>query len=474
VEKSIPYREVDVTRATRKSKDKTVLSAIQQFTGRRTVPQVFIAETCIGGADELYSLEETGELGRLLASAEEKGQEALPSEVEQFVPLEGETTAEETASYDWDRYEELAKTARVLKKDLLSSSSSSSHSGERIVESLGATTREEAIAVGQELVAKRLLLCREGKEERKQTQFHGDESHLYSFPEVLPTEVFNGQMLWPADMNNDDENRNASQVAESLRLKILDLYEDFLSSDGNAVDYKQLARSAKFRDYVRSTSELREVDLAPLSREERIAFFVNIYNALVVHATAQVGAPASLVKRVQFFSKIKYCIGGSLYSCDDMEHGILRSNAVSPASLFNLVGLSCLASRTFSDKEDPRRKLVVEPLDPRIHFALVCGAKSCPPIRMYSAANLEEGLQGAAEAFCESEVTLARDKKMVTLSKIFKWYGKDFASKNVDLLKKIAEFRNNPQDELSQIIKTNPKSLKIKYAEYNWDVNSKE
>lgn len=53
-EKSIPYREVDVTRRTRESGDKTVLAAIQQFTGRRTVPQVFIAETCIGGADELY------------------------------------------------------------------------------------------------------------------------------------------------------------------------------------------------------------------------------------------------------------------------------------------------------------------------------------------------------------------------------------------------------------------------------------
>jgi hypothetical protein len=45
-------------------------------------------------------------------------------------------------------------------------------------------------------------------------------------------------------------------------------------------------------------------------------------------------------------------------------------------------------------------------MDPRIHFALVCGAKSCPPIKLYSASTLEEGLQGAAEAFCADDVVI--------------------------------------------------------------------
>jgi len=43
---------------------------------------------------------------------------------------------------------------------------------------------------------------------------------------------------------------------------------------------------------------------------------------------------------------------------------------------------------------------ICEPLDPRIHFALVCGAKSCPPIRVYTPASLEPGLEAAAQAFC--------------------------------------------------------------------------
>jgi hypothetical protein len=58
-------------------------------------------------------------------------------------------------------------------------------------------------------------------------------------------------------------------------------------------------------------------------------------------------------------------------------------------------------------------------MDERIHFALVCGAKSCPPIRIYTPESLEEGLQGAAEAFCASEVSLDPANGSVSLSKIF-------------------------------------------------------
>ena len=51
-------------------------------------------------------------------------------------------------------------------------------------------------------------------------------------------------------------------------------------------------------------------------------------------------------------------------------------------------------------------QIVKDPLDPRIHFALVCGAKSCPPIKVYTSGALEEGLEAAASAFCEGELHL--------------------------------------------------------------------
>lgn len=70
--------------------------------------------------------------------------------------------------------------------------------------------------------------------------------------------------------------------------------------------------------------------------------------------------------------------------------------------------------------------------DPRIHFALVCGAKSCPPIRIFSPANLESALMMASKAFCGDNVVIDVSKRLVTLSMILKWYGKDFGKTRRD------------------------------------------
>lgn len=52
---------------------------------------------------------------------------------------------------------------------------------------------------------------------------------------------------------------------------------------------------------------------------------------------------------------------------------------------------------------DPRATLAVNPPDPRIHFALNCGAASCPAIRVFTPASLDAGLEAAAQAFCSGE-----------------------------------------------------------------------
>ena len=60
-----------------------------------------------------------------------------------------------------------------------------------------------------------------------------------------------------------------------------------------------------------------------------------------------------------------FCIGGHIFSLDDIEHGILRCNKPHPGS----------GRVMFQGDDDPRLKFVMDSLDPRIHFALVCGAQ---------------------------------------------------------------------------------------------------
>ena len=118
---------------------------------------------------------------------------------------------------------------------------------------------------------------------------------------------------------------------------------------------------------------------------------------------------------------------------------------------------------------------VVDPVDARIHFGLVCGAKSCPPIKLYSADNLEEGLSGAAEAFCASEVLVDEQSKAVTLSKIFKWYYPDFGGSKAERLAFVLPYLEAGKKEvLQQWLKEDPKAggVRVKYLDYDWEVNA--
>lgn len=71
-------------------------------------------------------------------------------------------------------------------------------------------------------------------------------------------------------------------MAEQLRIRILALYDRYLAPNGRAVDYKGLAADVEFSEFVDATAELQKVDMAGLSQEERMAFWINIYNILVV------------------------------------------------------------------------------------------------------------------------------------------------------------------------------------------------
>lgn len=135
-------------------------------------------------------------------------------------------------------------------------------------------------------------------------------------------------------------------------------------------------------------------------------------HALVAHGGERLATPAG---RGTFFSGgARYLIGGYEYSADDLEHGVLRGNRPTPSSLGGLLstwlpasvlpGPLTTAGRPFKDG-DPRAAYVIDgPVDARLHAALVCGASSCPAIRTYTAANVDEGLDLAAEAFVAGDV----------------------------------------------------------------------
>ena len=76
------------------------------------------------------------------------------------------------------------------------------------------------------------------------------------------------------------------------------------------------------------------------------------------------------------------------------------------------------------------KQWAVDEIDFRIHFALNCGAVSCPPIAFYNSDRIEQQLETATFSFLESEVNINNQNKTAKISQLFQWYIGDFGGKS--------------------------------------------
>ncbi|GCB69904.1 uncharacterized protein [Scyliorhinus torazame] len=258
---------------------------------------------------------------------------------------------------------------------------------------------------------------------------------------------------------------SASKHSEAMRDLTLKLFSEHITPDGKLVDYKSMLRSPAFEEYCKLATLLQRLDIGSLTRKQKLAFFINVYNALVIHGNIKQGAPKNTWQRYKFFNSVSYVIGGEIFTLQDIENGILRGNRKGIAQI----------SRPFS-KSDPRLQVALEEAEPLIHFALNCGVLSCPPIKTYSAEEIDQQLKISAAAFldgsdgCQIDVS----KREVRLSQIFKWYKIDFGGTDERLLNWLFEhLGDSPKKKaLEELLKHG--DIKIGSLPYDWSTNSKD
>ncbi|KAK2158173.1 hypothetical protein LSH36_175g03004 [Paralvinella palmiformis] len=237
----------------------------------------------------------------------------------------------------------------------------------------------------------------------------------------------------------------ALDVSKDLQKLMLRLKSEFMTRDGKSVDYVQLKKSPLFSQYEQQAKAISNINLITLNENEKIAFFI--------------------ILDVQLFWKTTaYHIGGHVFSLDDIEHGILRGNRPHPGS----------KTPPFKDN-DPRRSFVVKVFDPRVHFALVCGAKSCPAVQVYTAENLSFALDAATRSFCEQEVKVYEMRKEIHVSQIFQWYCADFGRNDVEAVRwTIPYLSTEKQGVLKHLLYTLEEHgmVDLTYIEYDWKLNA--
>ncbi|XP_025759404.1 uncharacterized protein zgc:152951 isoform X3 [Oreochromis niloticus] len=374
---------------------------VKELTGRSTVPQIFFNNVHVGGNDDLQKLSPE-ELQRLVSLVKE---EPLPADAP---PLPEQSQSEHTALENEGEF--------MCERDELAD----------LVEDL-----KHASMIG---------------------------SHRRGL--TLYKKSFSGSQLvdWL-----QTEKGMAAELSLLLREMILKLFSEHLSADGKSVDYKGMSANPAFERYCELAIQLQRVELLSLSREEKLAFFINIYNALVIHGYLRLGAPTNMWQRYRFFNYVSYLIGGEVFTLQDIENGILRGNRKGVAQL----------RRPFS-KTDPRLQVALPDAEPLIHFALNCGAKGCPPIKTYTPQDIDSQLRTAAEAFLENDDACVIDsvKKEVRLSQIFKWYKVDFGGTDEKLLGWVLDHMGDSPKKTSLQGILSAGKTKVSFLPYDWSSNS--
>ncbi|XP_021375341.1 uncharacterized protein LOC110464448 [Mizuhopecten yessoensis] len=432
---------------------------LKQRTGRRTVPQVFFNARHIGGNDDLQIL--VNDKSQWEASIEELKNNVAGSDAPQ--PPDPSTAVKDSDAGEFScEPDEYAKLVQDLKASGLIKDHSKilttykrSFVGREFVDWVVKTKeleRDAAVEMGQALIDKHF-----GHNVKSEEVFQDAPDKYYRLLEDDESSALN------AGETSQCEPRPADELGEEIRKQILKIYNTFLSKDGKKVNYKGIAESKEFEVYGRLTKELHRVQISEATREEKLSFFINIYNALVIHANVSVGPATNLWQRYKFFNTTRYIIGGESYSLQDIENGVLRANRKG-------VGMF---TRPFSQSE-PRFKVALEKHEPLIHFALVCGAKSCPPIKTYSTKGIYEQLKVAAEAFLEGDDGCQIDmkKRQIRLSKILKWYQEDFGKNKEEVLQWIQAHmpEGDRKSQLTELLDS--KKYRVDYMDYDWSVNS--
>ncbi|BFU95653.1 MAG: DUF547 domain-containing protein [Nitrospira sp.] len=204
-------------------------------------------------------------------------------------------------------------------------------------------------------------------------------------------------------------------------------------TDGS-VDYPQIQLDGRFGAYV---TMLDRVNPSAISPGDRLAFWINGYNACAIQGILDGYSPKPYIGWYRFFKAHRCGIGGERLNLSGIEHEILRK----------------------------------EFHEPRIHFAIVCASSSCPklPSWAYDPRQLDAQLDQAARAFINDPTRNRFDRrlKIAYLSKIFDWFEDDFAGDSGSVLPFVARYVHDA--DLAREL--TPGVYRIAYLDYDWSLN---
>lgn len=182
-----------------------------------------------------------------------------------------------------------------------------------------------------------------------------------------------------------------------------------------------------------------------LTDAAKLAFWINVYNAGIQRELRRDAGPYQ--RRFRFFAQRGVTVAGKHLTFNAIEHGLLRRSMFG----YSLGYVSNPVPNHFEKRFRLARR------DPRVHFALNCGAASCPPIAVYARELIDEQLDIAAENYLLNECEYDSATDSVRVTRLFQWFRGDFGGRT-GMLTMLRRFEVVPVDA----------DPRIRYGKYDW------
>ncbi|KAF8049391.1 hypothetical protein N665_2222s0005 [Sinapis alba] len=262
----------------------------------------------------------------------------------------------------------------------------------------------------------------------------------------------------------DTTSRDPYGICSSFRSRDIGPYKNF--SDVKAASVNQNRTSSSYAFLIRQLrgllGRLSSVNLRKLNQQEKLAFWINIYNSCMMNGFLEHGIPESPELVVTLMRKASINVGGHFLNAITIEHFILRlpyhSKYINPKG-------------SKKNEMAARSRFGLEFSEPLVTFALSCGSWSSPAVRVYTAGKVEEELEAAKREYLEASVGISTTK--MGIPKLMEWYSHDFAKDTESLLDWIClqlptELGKDALNCLQQGMSQSPASTRIHIIPYDF------
>ncbi|KAF6155777.1 hypothetical protein GIB67_007424 [Kingdonia uniflora] len=175
------------------------------------------------------------------------------------------------------------------------------------------------------------------------------------------------------------------------------------------------------QNYRSLVCRLEEVNPRKMKHDEKLAFWMNIHNALVMHTFLAYGIPRNNLKRLSLLLKAAYNVGGQTVTTEMIQSFILGCTMPRPGQWFRLL----FFSRTKFKSAGDRQAYAIERSEPLLHFGLCSGSHSDAAVRVYTPKRVFQELEVAKEEYLRVTFGIRRKDQKILLPKIVESFARD-------------------------------------------------